>query len=204
MSRDVTKLHPYLQQIIPLLIKDAAAVGLPVLITDGLRTKAEQNALYAKGRTAAGSIVTNARYPDSMHCWGCAFDVCRNVKGREYDDSDAFFEKVAKIAKDKYHLEWGGDWTSFPDKPHLQMSGFTISNLKQTWGDPERYLDTWKDIDRPEFVDVMPDAWYYDDVLWSIKRGLLKGYPDGSFRPDRYITRAELAAVLHRLVGDDM
>ena len=31
--------------------------------------------------------------------------------------------------------------------------------------------------------------------------GVLKGYPDGSFQPDRTISRAELAAVLDRVMG---
>lgn len=202
MSRDVSKLHPLLQQIIPLLIADAAAQGLPVLVTDAVRTQAEQNALYAKGRTAAGSIVTNARYPDSLHCWGCAFDFCRNVRGREYDDSDEFFEKVAQIAKKTYHLEWGGDWNTFVDKPHLQMSGFTVEHLKKNWGSPEHYMATWHSSDALEFFDVPDNAWYKKDVIWAIREGLMQGYPDGTFSPDRFITRAELAAILHRLVDD--
>lgn len=204
MSRDISKLHPFLQQVIPLLIADASKEGLPVLITNAVRTQQEQNALYAKGRTASGSIVTNARYPDSLHCWGCAFDFCRNVKGREYDDSDEFFEKVAHIAKDTYHLEWGGDWKRFPDKPHLQMSGFTVEHLKKSWGSPEQYMATWHGSDTPEFFDVPDNAWYQKDVIWAIKKGLMQGYPDGTFRPDRFITRAELAAVLHRLEDDNV
>ena len=44
----------------------------------------------------------------------------RTVKGHEYDDL-AFFSQAAAIAKEM-GFEWGGDWKSFPDRPHLQWS----------------------------------------------------------------------------------
>lgn len=33
-----------------------------------------------------------------------------------------------------------------------------------------------------------------------IKAGLMNGYPDGSFKPDNYLTRAEMAIILSRLI----
>ena len=76
MGRDVTKLHPTLQAKIKQLIKECKAVGITIQIGECLRTVAEQDALYAKGRTAPGSIVTNAKGKSysSMHQWGVAFD----------------------------------------------------------------------------------------------------------------------------------
>ena len=146
MSRDLSLLHPKLRAIIPKIIEECAAQGLPVLVTDGMRTEDEQNALYAKGRTAPGSIVTNVLYPDSMHNWGVAFDFCRNVKGREYDDTDNFFFRVAYIAK-SFGLDWGGDWTSFRDKPHLQLAEYSLDGttayLKRMYGTPEQFIKTW-------------------------------------------------------------
>ena len=50
----------------------------------------------------------------------------------------------------------------------------------------------------PEIVDDITGHWYTDDVKWCIEKGLIKCYPDGSFQPDRPVTRAELAAVLRR------
>lgn len=146
MSRDIGQLHPLLRWVIPEIIERCAAAGLPVLVTDGYRTKAEQDALYAKGRTAPGGIVTQVRWPNSAHCWGVAFDFCRNVRGREYDDSDGFFKRVADIAK-PYGLDWGGDWKNFVDKPHLQLREFMPGNsttwLVRTYGTPEAFRATW-------------------------------------------------------------
>ena len=41
--------------------------------------------------------------------------------------------------------------------------------------------------------------WAEEDIRRCLERGILRGYPDGSFRPEQTVTRAELAAVLRRL-----
>ena len=51
------------------------------------------------------------------------------------------------------------------------------------------------------FSDVPENAWYYDAVIGSIKYGWISGYPDGTFRPDNTITRAEVAAIVNRMLG---
>ena len=54
----IAALHPGMQSKARALIEQAHARGLNIWIVDGVRTFAEQNALYAKGRTAPGNIVT--------------------------------------------------------------------------------------------------------------------------------------------------
>ena len=41
--------------------------------------------------------------------------------------------------------------------------------------------------------------WAEKSIRWCVEHGLMTGYPDGSFRPDKPVTRAELATVLRRL-----
>jgi peptidoglycan L-alanyl-D-glutamate endopeptidase CwlK len=146
MSRDKTKLHPELLQIAQEFEKRCKAAGLNVLITETYRTKQEQDALYAKGRTAPGNIVTNAKYPKSPHCWGVAFDFCRNVRGCEYDDSDGFFRKCGEIGK-SLGLAWGGDFRSFVDKPHLELKKYlpnnSVNELIRQYGTPEKFIASW-------------------------------------------------------------
>lgn len=45
--------------------------------------------------------------------------------------------------------------------------------------------------------------WAEAAILRCMERGLLKGYPDGTFRPDQPVTRAELAVILDRLDEED-
>ncbi|MBQ1501101.1 MAG: S-layer homology domain-containing protein, partial [Firmicutes bacterium] len=48
------------------------------------------------------------------------------------------------------------------------------------------------------YSDVPVDAYYAAAVVWAEKNGIVKGYPDGTFRPENEITREELAAMLYR------
>ena len=51
----------------------------------------------------------------------------------------------------------------------------------------------------PTFADTGADHWAYRHVEAATKSGYMQGYPDGRFRPDQAITRAEFVAVLLRL-----
>jgi len=48
------------------------------------------------------------------------------------------------------------------------------------------------------FKDVPDNRWYSGCVAEAVRAGLVKGYEDGTFGPDRIITREELAAILAR------
>ncbi len=54
-----------------------------------------------------------------------------------------------------------------------------------------------------KFSDVANNAWYSQALAFSTKHNIVRGYPDGTFRPNNPITRAELAAVISRLAKDD-
>ena len=50
------------------------------------------------------------------------------------------------------------------------------------------------------FTDVANDSWYNEEISTLVQAGILKGYEDGTFRPDQSVIRAELAAILVRVV----
>lgn len=50
--------------------------------------------------------------------------------------------------------------------------------------------------------DDITGHWAEKAIRRCMERGLLKGYPDGSFGPDKPVTRAELATVLDRMEDD--
>ena len=48
------------------------------------------------------------------------------------------------------------------------------------------------------FSDVSADAWYANAIGYMEQNNIIRGYSDGSFRPDAYITRAEFAVIATR------
>jgi hypothetical protein len=53
----------------------------------------------------------------------------------------------------------------------------------------------------PIFSDVPASYWGYDAIISLASRGIVSGYPDGTFRPDAYISRAEFSAMLAKALG---
>ena len=151
--RDITKLHPRLQAKFKLLQKKCAQEGIKIRATECLRTAKEQDALYAKGRTAPGSKVTNARGRDakSMHQWGVAVDIVIDMdadKDGDVDISDLYNVKLLNVVGkigESIGLEWGGSWKSIVDKPHFQLPdwGSTPAKLKAEYGTPTKFIATW-------------------------------------------------------------
>lgn len=177
-SKSATRLkglHPAVLAAANALIERSYSRGVPILITQGLRTNAEQDALYAQGRTKPGSIVTNAKGGTSYHNYGLAIDfalLLPNGSSVSWDmvldgdkDGTADWQEVVEEAK-KLGFEWGGDWTSFKDYPHLQMSfGLRIADLQAgkrptetqiavVLAKIERYTREAKDVNKDTKVDV--------------------------------------------------
>ena len=102
--------------------------GYRLRFTHVLRTIKEQDDLYAQGRTKKGSIVTNAKGGQSIHNYGLAFDI---VILRDLDNNGTFetadftvneyWKKIASFFKSKGFI-WGGDFKSFKDAPHFELS----------------------------------------------------------------------------------
>ena len=50
------------------------------------------------------------------------------------------------------------------------------------------------------FKDVSYKDWYYDYVSTAYDLGYITGYPDGSFRPNDNITRADICTIVNRVL----
>lgn len=102
-----------------------------------LRTFAEQDGIYAQGRTKPGKIVTKAKGGQSYHNYGLAVDIVLIINGKEaswdtlkdFDgDGIADWSEIVSIFK-RYGWEYGGDW-HFKDYPHFQKTlGKSIMEL---------------------------------------------------------------------------
>ena len=121
-DRLINGLEPELQPIARQFLANARAAGHRIILTQGRRTIAEQNALFAKGRTVDGPKVTNAKGGDSPHNYGLAIDFCfLDAKGKASWADSQPWAAVGAIGK-ALGLTWGGDWKKFVDRPHLELS----------------------------------------------------------------------------------
>lgn len=51
---------------------------------------------------------------------------------------------------------------------------------------------------RMDFTDVKEDAYYAEAVRWAASEGIVDGYEDGTFGPDKTVTREQMATILYR------
>ena len=113
---------PRLPDLVAKIFTAMAALGFWMEVTDGLRTTAQQQALYAQGRTTPGPIVTNADGVTTLsnHQGGLAVDCCFLVNGAPSWDARLPWKAYGACAE-ALGLKWGGDWTSLVDLPHLEL-----------------------------------------------------------------------------------
>lgn len=121
-------LYPKVAEMRDKLVTIMEAVGYPIVVTDEYRSYEAQDALYAQGRSKPGNVVTNAKGGESYHNFRCAFDVAfKKGTGITYDGD---FDMLGKVGK-ALGLEWGGDWSSFVDRPHFQFTaGYSLADFR--------------------------------------------------------------------------
>lgn len=139
-ERYFDELHPLVLERAQWLLRiSSSCLGFETRLTSGYRSDEEQTKLYEQGRTTPGNIVTRARAGESYHNYGLAVDFVIIHEGRaDYDveadrngNGRSDWEEIGELGK-ALGFEWGGDWESFPDYPHLQMSfDYTIRELKK-------------------------------------------------------------------------
>lgn len=66
--------------------------------------------------------------------------------------------------------------------------------LHRMMGEPEWSV-------RATFEDLT-QTYYRDAIFWAAEQGVVSGYSEKSFRPDRAITREELVSILYRMEGE--
>lgn len=89
--------------------------------TGGLRSGAQQKALFNQDLSKADGLVHRSKHQD-----GLALDVFAYVSGKASWDTAHLTEvsKAFKKAAQDLDIEivWGGDWTTFVDMPHYELS----------------------------------------------------------------------------------
>lgn len=135
MSRDIKDLHPRVQAMCRAHVAACKAQGIDLLVTCTLRTAAEQDELYAQGRTKPGSIVTSVKGGDSWHQYRLAYDVVPLVNGKPiwgFSGADGVLWNTVGTLGEQCGLLWAGRWKgTLRELAHFQWTdGLTIADLK--------------------------------------------------------------------------
>lgn len=142
---DAPEVHPRARELFKAVLKELREAGYPAVVVEVYRSPQRQRMLYAQGRSdaqlkakgytdaeirAARNAGHTADKPTvtklmnaGMHAQGRAMDVAWLIDGRlSYNAPEQWWQAYGRIAK-KYGLRWGGDWKTFPDRPHCEYRG---------------------------------------------------------------------------------
>jgi peptidoglycan L-alanyl-D-glutamate endopeptidase CwlK len=120
-----------LAQVCPILARriqrlDALLPSLSIQVTQGLRTFAEQDALYAQGRATPGAIVTHSPGGFSWHNYALAVDLVPEDVTPGSPDWNLNNPSWARMVSGAKYLGLvsGADWHGADlDTPHVQITG---------------------------------------------------------------------------------
>ena len=110
-------LHP---DLVAVMHRAIQITPIDFTVVEGLRTEARQKVLVAQGKSQT---------MNSRHLTGHAIDVAPVVNGKVSWNWKHYYplaKAIKQAASDLgINIEWGGDWTSFKDGPHWQLSWST-------------------------------------------------------------------------------
>lgn len=98
---------------------------------------------------------------------------------------------LLSLQNDNGSFNWKGD----TDASAVTMTAYAILALAQkplpinTYADPISSENT-------VFSDLSSDHWAYDSIINLVNAGVLSGYPDKTFKPEKSVSRAEFAKLL--------
>lgn len=205
-SRDIDDLRADVAANCRSLIALAEREGLHALVTETVRDAEYQRMLAEKGYAAKGAVVPSFHADHA----GLAFDICKNEKDHAYDDP-AFFARMGELGK-KVGFSWGGDWRSFPDRPHFQWDAggtYTSAMVRARRYPPPMPRFEEEEMTQQEFNERMetylktlaqqqPAHWSAEARAWAEAAGLIAGDETGNRQYRSFLTREQLAVLLHR------
>lgn len=133
----------------------------------------------------------------------------------------AAYEALIKLCADickrngKTRMVWYPTWDEFEAQYGGHNDGKTMFMTLHRWfaatSCPGAYLEEHMgDIARrvtemitptKTYKDVNPKSGGYKAIMWATKEGIVKGYSDGTFRPNEPLTREQMCTILWRMAG---
>lgn len=125
----LAEVHPKLAEKIRSMAEMLSLENITIRAVQGLRSWAQQAALYAQGRDSDGyivdlkKVVTHAKPGTSWHNFGLAVDVAPFDSGvPDWNSSHPAWKRIVQVGE-SVGLVSGSTWRTFPDWPHFQLTG---------------------------------------------------------------------------------
>ena len=161
-------------------------------VSDWLNTT-EHNAYlsgYANGNFGPNDNMTRAQVAQIFYNLLMEKDVPITVSFTDVP-ADAWYATAVNTLASLGIVNGIGDGKFAPERT-ITRSEFTVIAMRFTNGDVSG---------NNTFSDVSVDDWFYDQVVGSIQYGWINGFSDGTFRPYKTITRAEVVTIVNRMLG---
>ena len=159
---DLESLHPVVRRKVKAVQKQLDDENIPMKVFETFRSPQRQAALYAQGRTAPGSRVTNAYAWESYHQYGVAADFVRFENGSWNWRTDT---QERRAQWDRFHeiaISEGLEPLSW-EKPHVQLAGYSHTQLMNgdypqggdaSWAAAlSEAISSWPDAGTPPYPD---------------------------------------------------
>lgn len=111
--KDIERLAEPAKTACKLFMQEAQKRGIPIFITETLRTAERQKELFNKGASKCDGYKVKGNHQSGM-AWDIA---CRGAELY----SHAIMDRAGALAKE-LGITWGGTWRDFPDKPHFEVT----------------------------------------------------------------------------------
>lgn len=119
----IGEVYPGLAEKIRQMAQMLETEGIDIRVSQSYRSWQEQDSLYSRGRTAPGTIVTDARGGYSWHNFGLAVDVVPlTAQGVDWNTEHPVWKRIVAVGE-SLGLVAGAEWRTFPDWPHFQLTG---------------------------------------------------------------------------------
>jgi len=125
-SRELSDLYPALCNLAGKHRELCLDSGITLLIYCTFRSAAEQDDLYARGRSKPGRIITYCSGGQSKHNnvdngipAALAYDCVPMIGGKCVWDDDKLWDDIGTLGE-SIGLDWGGRW-HMSDKPHFEL-----------------------------------------------------------------------------------
>lgn len=126
--------------------------------------------------------------------------LCRYLKLSGDLESDVFPDTKGHWAENEINLAVShGLMNGYPDGYFLPNRAVTREEIAVMLQRVLQY-EYQGNVRKTSFSDVSEERWSYGEITALIQGGILSGYPDGTFRPEQFLSRGEMAHLLGKML----